>query len=254
MIPFNLTVSNVVGRKILLVNSNTIIMTFRCVAIFFSILNMSVLAHSKLKDTLYKFLLAMAVSDFLYSGLIFALSIFARLCYVGDVGPTGYFVFLVLYILISEFITSCLAFFNIKLEIFLTLQRIVIISNNTDSFLKTSKYKYVCSFLMAVTATLYTPMLYMNEITRMEFYDESSNATLVDYRLVKTEFSRGRFALNYVTSLNTTRIALVTLVFLVFNIAAIVKFRAYLMKKFYLKEITSKFTFYHVLKFQKKKT
>jgi hypothetical protein len=234
----NQTVPNLDGRKILFVNSSPTIMAFRCVATLFSLLNICVLAHSKLKDKLFKFLLAMAVADFLYSGLIFALSELARLSYAGYVGPTGYFIFLVLYILISEHITSCLAFFNIILEIFLTLQRIVIISNNIDSCIKKIKFEQVCSTLLTVTALIYAPMLFMNTIKRVEI--RNVNASIVEYRLVKTEFSRSGPALTYVIGLNITRIALVTTVLLIFNIIAIFKFRAYLMKKFYLKEISCK--------------
>jgi hypothetical protein len=241
--PFLFINTTAPDRKLLQTGTSQVILALRFTAAVFSVLNISVLAHPRLKDPLYKFLLVMSIADCLYSGSLFFLGMFAKYCYAHSVSATGYFIFLLLYIIISEYLTSSLAFFNIILELFLTGQRIVIISNNVDSCLKTAKFKHVFALLASVSLAVYAPTLFMNSISAAMVEDTSKNLVYLDYRLVKTEFSLTKTAAAYVTTMNIARMVLVTCVLFILNIIASIKFRAFLKKKFHLKEMSSKFNF-----------
>jgi hypothetical protein len=232
-------------RRILSLNNSLYIMALRLIAFLLSLLNTTVLASPRLKDNLYKYLMLISIADFLYSGSVFVMGVFARLCYAEDpiyCTSSVYHSFLVIYILLSEYVTSCLAFLNIVTENFITLQRIVLISN-MQSFLRTVSFKRVCFGLSLTIFSIYVPVLFMSKIDTIEIKDPLNGHSKIDYRLNGTDFGRSPLAKSIVTTLNMIRIGLVTVVLLILNILAIIKFRQYLNRKQHLSKISILFLF-----------
>jgi hypothetical protein len=224
-------------RRILSLNNSLFIMALRLLAFLLSLLNITVLASPRLKDNLYKYLMVISIADFLYSGSVFVMGVFARLCYAQDpiyCTSSMYYTFLIIYILLSEYVTSCLAFLNIVLENFITLQRIVLISN-IQSFLRTVRFRRIFLCFSLAIFSMYIPILFMSTIETIEIRDPYSGHLKIDYRLTGTSFGRSPLAKSIVTSLNMIRLALVTIVLLVLNILAIIKFKEYLKRKQHLR-------------------
>ena len=236
-------------RRILSVNNSLFLMNLRFLAFVVSFLNICVLMNHKLrkKDSLYRFLLIISIVDALYSATILTLGSFARICYAENpvyCSSSTYHKFLISYIILSEYITTALAFFNVILENFITLQRIIIISNL--QFLRRVSVKVVCFVFLLISFIVYTPILWFNKIEKIEIIN-GTQTLLVDYKLTKTNFSQTTLAKTIVTSLSMTRLVLVTLFLLILNIIAIAKFRAYIKRKSDLTKCCCKFFFFFFL-------
>jgi hypothetical protein len=214
------------------ISSGSMLFFFRYMAISFSLLNISVLLNKKLKESLYRFLLIMATVDTLYG--IFVLSIVWTECpkeNPNECSPYLYLVHLILFIGVSEYLTSCLALFNILLEIFLTTQRIFLISNL--QIYRNASVKRVCFALLFISLIFYSPVLFMNQITSLYSKNEHSSR-VVNFKRVRTEFGKTEYIKWTLIGLNSTRVALVTIVLLILNIVAIIKFNQYFERKFQL--------------------
>jgi hypothetical protein len=211
---------------------NSILLIPRLVAILFSFQNVIVFLNKKLKNSVYRLLLVMATVDTLYGILVFSLVV--TMCAKtnpNECSPYLYLAHLLSFIIISEYLTSCLAFFNILLEIFLTVERMCLISN-----IKIYRYvsvKKICLILLVISLAFYTPVLFINRITS----SYSTSAGRFNYKLIRTVFGKTTYAKWISIGLNSTRIALVLVVLLILNIIAILKFNAYFERKARLKSI-----------------
>jgi hypothetical protein len=226
-------------RKVVNENNKPLVLCLRYFAFISSLVNIRIFSTFKLKNSLYKLLMIIAIADALYSFMLLSLGFLAMICYEDSLcGPSLYYGYLLGYVFISEFLTSSLALFNIILEIFITIQRILILSQ-VNSLLKTAKVRVVCSIFSVVSIIAYSPLLSMFKIVKIDQDDayESANNTSFEYRLSKNEFGKSTAALFFLTSISLTRITLVTVFLFVLNITCIVKFKQYLKKKIYLKKI-----------------
>jgi hypothetical protein len=249
---FNITsiVSNTADLNLFLRNSVTekhkqILMALRAFGILASLLNVSVLVNPKLKDTIFKYLLVIAIVDTTYSLMIYLLGFLNSLCFPlrhEICGPTFLFTFRVLFIFMSDFLTSSLAFVNILLEIFLTLQRVLMITN-TRSALRDAGVARVCWTLFFVSLLFYFPFLFMNKVERVAPTSSlspmmsGSSSSGYEYQRVKSEFGNSTPAFWFQTTVNVIRICLVLVVLPILNCVAIIKFRAYFQRKYRVKKI-----------------
>lgn len=226
------------SRRIVVENNKTIVMILRSLALLTSLINIKILGRLRLKDSVYKYLFVITITDAVYSALLFLLGLSASICYDDSpdnlCSPPVYYLFLICYILFSEFITSCLALFNILLECFLTLQRIVIVANKRSK-LNSINHKIVCGSLLLFSILIYTPALFLNKIITIEIKESDSNTTRLDYRMIKTSYGKSDAAVTVITVTSLFRIVMATVVLSVINIVAICKFKAYLVRKLQLK-------------------
>ena len=214
------------SRKLVPEKNKEIIMCLRTLAILVSLVSIFVLARIRRSKKIFKYLLVISIVDVTYTFLVFCIGILTSLCYSDNhkqCGASLYLVLLILYISLSEYFTSCLAFFNITLEIFLTIQRISMFSDK-DSSLKRANIKFVCSILFVTSVIYYMPVLGMNKFMLVEVNSRR------DYRLIKTEFGNSEIARIILVFLNSFRIALVTHVLSILNVVIIFKLRSYLRK------------------------
>jgi hypothetical protein len=193
------------------------------------LVNLSVLLSKKLKDSMYTFLSIMAFIDTLY--VLCTMSLIWTQCpreEPNECSPYLYLANLILFIAASEYLTSCMALFNILLEIFLTMQRIFLISNTR--IYRNASVKKVCSILLLTSLAFYSPVLFIYNITSS--YTKNANGSQeISFKRVRTEFGKTYYAKWTLIVLNSTRVALVMVVLLVLNVTAIVKFNVYFEQK-----------------------
>jgi hypothetical protein len=226
-------VSKVLERGPALVNSYTFIIFLRFLALFVSLLNASILANKKLKNSFYKYQFATAVADSLFSLLVLSSLVFncpPAKCTTSTKVLMNHLA----YILNSEYLSSCMAFFNILMEIFLTVQRIFAV-RTSHVFWRSLRVKQVIFALLLVSFAYYSPVLFYNKIIPVEDFRLPSNSS---YALLSTEFGKTRLAKLILISLTSIRISLVTVVLFILNLMAIVKFKTYFQNKLILKEST----------------
>jgi hypothetical protein len=134
----------------------------------------------------------------------------------------------------SEYATSALALANIILEIFLTAQRLALVTR-TPFFIKKVKVKTVCLSILAGSFLAHGPLLFINKIQSVR----DSNKT-VDYQFAKNDFGKHNMGRATVIILTGTRIILVTIVLLVLSIISVIKFYQFYMQKTEAKSIICK--------------
>jgi hypothetical protein len=221
-------------------------MILRCIALIASFTNILVFSSSTLKEQLYRWLLIISISNALYSGLLILTTI---VCYRnGAALISAEFecdliscnVLSVLFIIMAEYFTSCLAILNIFIEMYLTAQRICIITAKRVPIFKREYLKYVCSAFVATSFLIYSPLLLMNEVELVE-HNHTYKHQNRDYHVAKTEFSKSKQGIMIVNSLNIFRIFLVCVALLGLNLTALIKYRIYFRRKFSLTETKSKF-------------
>jgi hypothetical protein len=173
----------------------------------------------------------MAVVDFLYSALILVMYFFICLPSDNTCGPTILFLNRLLYIAISEYLTSCFALANILIEVFLTLQRTVLLSKNATWFLKNTDVMRVCLVVFLVSFFYYLPVLFMHKIVTVRGF-EHNRSVILDFKLEQTWFGMHSLTKTLAAVLSSIRIFLVTVVLLVLNVMTVFKFNQYLNRNF----------------------
>jgi hypothetical protein len=143
--------------------------------------------------------------------------------------------------LVPEYLTSCLALFNICVEIVITAQRMRLISTQAASFLtRKSENKqrvlFVCVLLFICVIGVYSPVLVINKVSVVETGNKTSGAVRRDYFFSKTKFGRTIEAKLIEKLLAFIRVGLV-MVLTVVNVIASVQFTSFFKRKHALKEI-----------------
>jgi hypothetical protein len=208
----------------LILNSHPVMLTLRSVAMALNLLNVAVLANRRLHTSIFKGLCLTAVADCLYLLSMNIISVMIVACDLSMPqsaadrcgGPSISIYFYVLFMFLDEYLTSCLALFGILMEIYLTIQRILVITNSR-SCLARCPIRYMCSSIAALSFLIYSPYLAMYEV--QGHYIRSS------------EFGQSNAAVTIRTVIGLLRIFLVLFVLFVLNIVTIFKLKAYLLAK-----------------------
>lgn len=192
------------------------------------------------RNPIFKFLIAMSIADSLYTGILFGLRLFEIVS-----TPTKLFVqsssyfYLLLNVVASDYFTSCLAIFNILMECFIKVHRILIVSRKDLVFYNKAglSFRMIGPGIILASLSIYIPVLFMKQIEQVSLNRSDSNTTTMthEYKLVVTKFGRSIFSAVYTNIITFVRISLVTFVLFVLNIAALVKMKAYLSQKRVLK-------------------
>lgn len=219
------------------ISSGILFLSLRCLAFIISLISIKLLTNPRLRGPVYKFLLAMSISDSIYTGSMVMLAIMSIACGNNSsrCGQEAHFSLVLLYLIISEYLTSSLAFFNILVEIFLSIERLLLISG-VKNLLDKSKTLLMSSILLIVSLLVYSPILFMNYVKDVKVplaSNHSTNQTTsfrTDYAPMKTEFGRSSLAMSIITALTLIRILLATLVLIILNSAVIIVLRFYFNK------------------------
>jgi hypothetical protein len=173
----------------------------------------------------------MAFVDSLYIGLVILLRLLAISCKEAQYEKCSghHHIFYTAYIWISDYLTSCLIFFNIVLEVYITLQRLLMISHHLPSIKNRTKVKLVSLVIFLLSFTAYIPVLFMK---RVELKPEQiSGLEIEQYQIVKTKFGKSEAAKIIMNSLNVSRVLLVSVLLLVLNSVTAHKFRRFLQRR-----------------------
>jgi hypothetical protein len=221
-----------------------VVNVIRYTSTFMSLVNVAVFLQPKMRHhPILRYLLVMSLADALYT---LSMSLFvpvSSLCVWlrenerdDDVDLLICYVSMWHYILISEYFTSCLALFNVLVEIHITCQRIKLISSEARNNEKAMKPFVICTVIFAVSLAVYSPVLFMNKITTVETRNETTGAVRRDYINGKTEFGKSQAAVYIEKSLTVFRIFLISVALSIVNVVASVKFTAFYKRKSALKE------------------
>lgn len=220
-------------RSIFSSGISSLITTARALSFVFSVTNLFVLHRLRFKSPIYIFLFSIALADTFYSLSMLLLG-FMNTVYTSNPQEMSKHlighIYCLMIIYISDYLTSCLALFTILIEVFLTTQRICLLSNANlrKKRAHVRSTRSVILGLAVVSFLAYIPLLFM---TRLE--QERGR-----FILKKTPFGRTYIAEYIKSVLSVTRLGLVTLVLLVLNLVAIVRYKSFYLRKKRLKNLS----------------
>ena len=185
-------------------------------------INTAVFLHPKMKDPTFKYLLASSISDLIYLGI--SLGGFDFLCDLCLI-RRSYFELLYFYIVI-EFIIRVLAIFSILIEIFLSIQRYMILKNKP--YLKEKTHKWLLLGLLMASFIYYTPLLVFKQIVPFKYNNQTTNSTTVsrqEYNLEYNELGLSRIGMVIPIVLQMIRFFLGSIVNSAINLFVTFEFR-----------------------------
>jgi hypothetical protein len=203
----------------------TLINPITCLfGVFTNTINIAVFLNRQLKDSTYKYMMCHSLSNLFYLTIITfnIMSDCAEFC-----STSGAYSMRIYELLFIDYLTSSLALFSILIDINLSLQRYLIVSNSRLSKFFTFKFVVPATFIFALI--YYAPVLFLKDIVSNSF--EQTNATVSSYKLVQNDF--GKSPLGHLISIVLTsfRIFLATIVLGFMNILSAYKFYMHLKSK-----------------------
>lgn len=203
------------------------------VSILTSIVNVVVFAHPSLKDPTYNYLLVSSVIDTLYLILVLVLVTFDELCDSTPImcGSRVQLVQKLYHLWIGDYLTSCMAIYSILNELFLSLQRLLMLAK--VSFIKNWSVWHVGPAMMLFSLLYYMPVLVTEEVKQIGFV-VYQNETFPVYEIV-TYGNESRIV-NTVQSV--IRSFLVTIGLGILNIVTLLYYFKFIKKKSSLRVIS----------------
>jgi hypothetical protein len=179
-------------------------------------INIAVFVNPQLKDPTYRYMLCHSLSNFSYLTIL----VFSIMSSCGAFCETSRTFSIRVYSLVfSEYFTSSLALFSILIDINLSLQRYLIISNSR--IFKIFRFKMVVPVCFAFAVAFYLPILSVYQI--VPIISQSTNQT-ISFSLVLNSFGRTSFGRFIPIFLTCVRIFLATVVLGIVNILSANKF------------------------------
>lgn len=199
-----------------------------------SLINILVLSNKKLKDPVYSYYLTSTIIDFIYITII-AFKIFI-VCGSKCNFRKNHLSTLIYNLYFQDYFTSCLAINNILLEIYVSLQRFMIISNK--KFLQNSRPILVIVFISIFSIFYYLPVIFLKRLVSIP------NENFV---LENTKFGSSSFGKIISIILSLTRLILASMVLFLINWFNLTGFRKLMAKKshlaFKIEDLRSNFRF-----------
>jgi hypothetical protein len=187
---------------------------------FQSLINIIIFSNKKFKDKIFRYFLYHSMSEFVYllSEILFFVSYCGQFC--SDEYNYSFMV-KVIQVYLDFYFTSFLAFFGIMIEITISFQRYLVVSNRT--FCKIIRNPLLVTILLfIISSVLYAPILINFRIIRLyddlAFYDYIQ---IVDQTLYKY----------YFLFISTVRGPIFTIMLTIVNLLTLVKFKKQMNKK-----------------------
>jgi hypothetical protein len=198
--------------------------------VFSNALNIAVFLNSRLKDKSFKYMMASSLADLLYLGLAsFDFIEYCDLCPILKTYSTQFY-----NIIVDSYLTSCLAIFSILVELFLSVERLLILSNKPYC----QKISYIKSlFILAVISFVYyTPVLFLYKITPItNISNDTQELDFIPYKLESSDFGTTKIGMLTPAILHSIRIVIAVGFVSIINI-----FTAILFKKRFEKRLKNK--------------
>lgn len=206
----------------------------RCAALGAALVNTVVFLT--LRKFVFKYLLVMSISDALYEILLIATT--ATNFYANDPNVTSQAVYTSqqMRIYLSDYLTTCMAVFNVVIECLLTTHRIILLTRSrpksektrASSSLQLVRHPFsVSSIIFGLLLLVYSPVMFIYQ----------SKKDKQGYIYSKTEFGQSRLGVIVLNTLNVSRIVLTLVILSILNTIAILKFKRYFRRK---KELSGK--------------
>jgi hypothetical protein len=203
----------------------------RIMALIVSLVNMRVLASIRSNFIVYKLFAVMAFVDSFYLIALFLIRM-AEIACQGNPNehcPTVHYALYICYIWISDYLTSCLACFNILLEIFITIERLFTVSNQLPTMKNNTKVKIIILAILIISLSVYLPVLFMKRVEMK--LDQGPDVEIEQYGLVKTDFGKSEAATIIINTLSILRVLLVSVVLFVLNLVTVFRFKRFLKRR-----------------------
>ena len=184
-----------------------------------SFVNTMLFFKLRLKDNVYIYYLISSIVDFSY---MFIISFDVLLncgtpcdllkgCNLGKIIYT---------IVLDDYLTSCLAIYNLIVELFITIQRYFLISKQKS--LQNQKPFNLMLLISIVSLVYYSPVLFLKKI----IYSDS-----IGYQLVYTNLGNSNAGRIIPIFLSIIRLFIGSCLLLIINIFTVIKFKVYLKEK-----------------------
>lgn len=216
-----------------------------------NLINAIIFRNKEFKDNVFKYLLINSISEFIYL-FILNLTVFS---YCGSFcGPnireSFYAKFILLYI--DIYITSCLAMFSIFIELTVSLQRLLVVSNlNICKIIKQGSPYLVMSILLIISLITYLPFIITQKISRISFSNETTENT--NYYEIK-KIIKSNFNSYYGVFITVFRGPVCTFFLTIINLRTLIKFKKQMQRKQLIKSTKGiKKFFFNFFKKRKKK-
>lgn len=211
------------------------------IAALTSLINVSVFVNSELKDQIYKYYFTSSLFDLFYVIILafYVFTVCGTLCeYRVSLLSTQIY-----WLYFTDFITSCLAIINVMIDLFLSLQRLFMISNKKH--LQNLKAKNVLFVLVFLGLIYYIPVLFIKKIVLYEQQIEPNSTTKqIKYKLEYTEFGNSIFGRIIPLILSSLRILMASVILFFINLVTLSRFKSHFNKKTNIKfHKSSKFFF-----------
>lgn len=219
---------------------NMVFASMRGISFLTSLINTLVFLNPKLKSSIYKFLCIMSASDTLYAFLLLSLGFTSYVLFLIDPECLTLTCYCYTYVAIwiNEYVTTSLAMFSIALECYLTLQRILVLTQS-DSSNRMINSRWIGFVILIAMFILHSPLLLLFESKMVPFgpndhriLNKNININFtIGYDIVKTPFGHSVWGELVIKGLSLIRILLVSVVLLALNICAIVRFKRFFLRK-----------------------
>lgn len=186
------------------------------------LINISVFSNRRLTDRTYQFLLVEAIVDLLYIVMMGCSSLIN--CGSPCASRTDTLWAQIIRLCLYDYLTSCFAINNILIEIFLSLERLCIISNK--QFMQKFNFKPVILCIGVFSLIFYSPVLLLKRFYTSDY---------VVYELLLTDFGASKIGHLIPGILSTIRLLLATVCLFTINMITFIKFKRHVKKKNKLK-------------------
>lgn len=186
-------------------------------SILTNLINIAVFLHPKLKDTSYKYMLLISISNFFYSLFSFINNITSTCTTCSTIG-TFFAAFASLYL--SLYAAAVLAFFRTTTECTVALYTYCILTNHAWLTPRVNSYKLIATGMFLFAATLYSFTLFGISIGGV--VDANGNT---QFSSIRNSFALSQYYSNFSIAVNSIRLSLVAFVLTALNILNLIEFR-----------------------------
>jgi hypothetical protein len=209
-------------------NEDVYFVPIRIFGVLTNFINIIILRDKKFKDKTFKYLFYYSISEFVYLFFLCILTIpyCGNYCY----DSLKYsLISQLLRLYIDQYFTSCLAVFSITIEITISLQRYLIVSNkNFCKMIKDGSPLKISCFLLLLSLLFYLPIAIIEKVKRKypnkNLYELDMGGEVDQYYTYVTVIIRG---------------PIFTLVLTFINLLTLIKFKEQMYKKTAIKSNTS---------------
>ena len=182
-------------------------------------INAAVFIHRKMKDISFKYLFIMSLAEVIYLG--FYIMQFMTSCNHCDIELVRSYSFQVYHVYIMSISGKTVSLFIILCEIFLSLQRYMVLLNK--KYLKPTSHYYLLFGLLIISFMFHSPEIFMKRIVSIE--NSSRNVTVEGYKNENNDFGNSTTGKTIVVSIIFSRTVLISVVMPIINLLSLYEFR-----------------------------